>query len=70
MATLEQCPCGAMPDDLSIYADYGDKWAIACAGNCCGEWEIEFRTLYNQQGSDELKALAIAAWNNAPRGTK
>jgi len=47
-------------------AGQGAKYANA-AGNCCGEWMIEFRTNYEPFHSDKCMELAIAAWNNAPR---
>lgn len=66
-AGLAVCPCGKIPTTLQIYdAGQGGKWANV-AGDCCGEWLIEFRTNYTAQDSDECKALAALAWNSAPR---
>ena len=65
--TLKKCPCGATPKELSITdAGQGGKYAMV-SSDCCGEWEIEFRTEYNNIESDECNELAIKAWNNAPR---
>ena len=64
---IKPCPCGKTPEKLYIHdTGQGGKWANA-NGDCCGEWEIEFRTDYLDYGSDECMALAIAAWNAAPR---
>ena len=68
MTKLAPCPCGRPIDDVIITdAGQGGKYAYV-AGNCCGEWEIEFRTNYNRLSSQECKKLGIEAWNNAPRG--
>jgi hypothetical protein len=67
MSDLKECPCGQVPTGLSIFMDYSRaKWGYA-AGNCCGEWSIEFRNNYNAVNSDETRALASEAWNRAPR---
>ena len=64
---LAACPCGKTPQELYIVDGWqGGKWAWAYGG-CCGEWHIEFRTGYNDLGSDECKRLAREAWNAAPR---
>jgi hypothetical protein len=64
---LAACPCGKTPQELSITdAGQGGKWANV-SGNCCGEWMIEFRTNYENLDSDKCKALAVEAWNAAPR---
>ncbi len=68
MTELKPCPCGRTPTKLSIVSDNA-KW-FRCAGNCCGEWEIEFRSNYSFPKSKEAKKLAIEAWNDAPRGDK
>lgn len=71
MSELKPCFCGRPIDDVLIYdydAGQGCKYAYV-AGNCCGEWMIEFRTDYHPLNSEECKQLAIAAWNNAPRAT-
>jgi hypothetical protein len=65
---LRPCPCGQTPDDLVITGDGSrPKWATA-AGNCCTEWDIEFRNGYLPLASDECRELAAEAWNSAPRG--
>lgn len=66
---LKACPCGKTPTVLSITdAGQGGKWAN-CTGNCCGEWTIEFRTMYHSLDSTECVDLAFKAWNEAPRST-
>ncbi len=64
---IKPCPCGRTPEKLYIHdTGQGGKWANV-SGDCCGEWEIEFRTGYHDYGSDECMTLAITAWNEAPR---
>ena len=64
---LLPCPCGKTPEKLYIHdTGQGGKWANV-NGDCCGVWEIEFRTDYLDYQSDECMALAITAWNDAPR---
>ena len=64
---LLSCPCGIVPSTLNITdSGQGGKWADA-SGDCCGCWEIEFRTEYNALDSAECMVLAIEAWNEAPR---
>jgi len=64
---LATCPCGKTPTELNITdAGQGRKWANV-AGNCCGEWMIEFRTHYTEFRSEECVQLAREAWNAAPR---
>lgn len=64
---LKPCPCGETPTKLFITdAGQGGKWAYVY-GDCCGAWEIEFRTEYNALDSDECYRLAIEDWNDAPR---
>lgn len=65
MQNLKPCPCGIVPENLLI-ADNGVKWAYVY-GDCCSNWEVEFRTGYNPIESDECKSLALYAWNHAPR---
>ena len=67
MKSLAPCPCGQIPKKLFIIdSGQGMKWANVC-GDCCGEWSIEFRTLYKPFESNECMDLAIKAWNDAPR---
>ncbi len=70
MIELKPCPCGKTPTGLIIESTNA-KW-FRCSGICCGEWEIEFRSNYNNPNpdSDEAEKLAIKAWNDAPRGDK
>ena len=64
-AALKPCPCGKVPDGISLPLwQPQDKWTY---GACpCGEWEYEFRADYEQ---DEIKVreLAAEAWNALPR---
>lgn len=70
MNKLKECPCGATPTELNITdSGQGGKWAHV-GGNCCGEWEIDFRTEYNDIFSTECETLAMECWNDAPRGGK
>ena len=62
---LRRCPCGKIPKDLEVES-HGSKWFYVC-GDCCGEWNIEFRSNYNLPGFAEAMRLAIEAWNNAAR---
>lgn len=64
---LAPCPCGQTPKALSVSEGVSFKNAYV-RGACCGEWEIEFRTGYHPAGSNEINALAVAAWNGAQRG--
>lgn len=64
MAELSKCPCGQVPEQLAITEGSTCKYSWV-AGHCCSEWNIEFRTDY--QSGDALMALAVAAWNAAPR---
>lgn len=65
MTQLNKCPCGKIPNFLLI-SDNGAKWAYVY-GDCCAEWHVEFRTLYNPTDSNECMELAIEAWNQATR---
>ena len=68
MDNLKPCPCGKTPTKLYIRdANQGRKWAW-CSGDCCDEWNIEFRTQYEPYDSDECYKLAVEAWNEAKRG--
>ena len=64
--TLAACPCGVVPLQLSICPEGSGKWARVC-GDCCGEWEIEFRLNYCAPTFPEGIELAQLAWNSAPR---
>ena len=61
---LAPCPCGLTPDKLFVEIMQPGKYARAM-GDCCGNWSIEFRLLYEQ---DPVKAQAKAAeaWNSTP----
>ena len=64
---LMPCPCGKHPTELVIVdAGQGGKWAYVY-GDCCSKWNIEFRTQYHPLDSNECMALALEAWNEAPR---
>lgn len=65
MPNLKPCPCGETPKSLRI-ADNGSKWAYV-SGDCCNEWNIEFRTHYHRIETNECMALAVEAWNVAGR---
>lgn len=59
------CPCGEIPEKLCVTEKNGHIALVA--GICCGGWGVEFLTRYQEIGSPELMALALAAWNAAPR---
>jgi hypothetical protein len=63
---LRPCPCGKTPEGLFITDHEGGsgKWKYV-RGNCCGAWEIEYRSGY-LKGVEDLR-LAAFAWNQAPR---
>ena len=63
---LKSCPCGKTPTALQITSSGNSKWAWV-SGNCCGEWNVEFRTQYNPLDSPECMNLATEAWNSAER---
>ena len=67
MDKLRKCPCGETPTVLHLCENgQGRKW-MEITPDCCGEWSTEFRTQYRHEGSDELMALAVEAWNGLPR---
>jgi len=67
MDKLKPCPCGKTPTELGIsHNGQGSKWAVTM-GNCCGAWEVEFRTQYHAHDNPKCVALAVEAWNDAPR---
>jgi hypothetical protein len=63
---LKKCPCGQVPEDLTLCSGACTSWGYA-AGNCCNEWSIEFRLGTARIDSPEASALARAAWDQAPR---
>ena len=67
MVKLKPCPCGKTPEKLAVYGDFdGAKWAYV-SGDCCGDWELEFRTQYAAWNSDECQKYATERWNEATR---
>lgn len=60
------CPCGEVPSDIMINLPQGAKYGTV-AGNCCGDWVLEFKAGY-PKNNDELVLAARTAWNEAPRG--
>lgn len=62
-----RCPCGKIPESLCITSSGSStKWA-SVYGSCCDEWMVEFKSNYHDHDSAECIALAISAWNDAPR---
>jgi hypothetical protein len=61
---IKRCPCGEYPSQVMV--DDGDsvKWNRV-SGDCCGDWEIEFRSDYKTGAA--LYSAAKDAWNNAKR---
>ena len=54
-------------DSVCVIEGNSSKY-MHVVGVCCGEWMIEFRTNYHPADTEECLALAVEAWNNAPRG--
>jgi len=69
MNKLLVCPCGKTPSKLYISEAETCKWAYV-SGDCCGEWNIEFRTGYYKTDSNECMELAIKQWNDSPRANR
>ena len=63
---LKPCPCGKIPEVLAMVQGSTDRWGYV-SGNCCGEWEVEFRTSFHKIDSYECLVEAIKYWNQAPR---
>jgi len=63
---LEPCPCGKTPAYLCLTPGESCKWAWV-SGDCCTEWNVEFKTHYKDIDSNECKKLALEAWNRSPR---
>lgn len=61
------CPCGETPAELFVRLPKGSKQGIV-AGNCCGDWLLEFKAGYPKDDADLLERGKMA-WNNQPRGT-
>ena len=69
MEELKPCPCGQTPKVLGVCDNgQGNRWAVV-VGDCCGSWEVEFRTRNHALDSAECYAIACEAWNDAPRST-
>ena len=65
-SNLKPCPCGKVPTGLHVTCDKNSKWGHV-AGECCGEWMIEFRNGYDDPPDKEEARLA---WNDAPRSSE
>lgn len=68
MTELMPCPCGQTPTELHVTSHDFDhpKWAMA-SGNCCNDWNVEFRNEWARIGSTKCAENAARAWNAAPR---
>jgi len=67
MEKLAQCPCGEVPEEISVISsDNGCKYALAVP-DCCWDWMVEFRTIAYDLESDATKEAAIEAWDKASR---
>ena len=66
MKDLQPCPCGQTPTALGLQPGDTGSWAFTF-GNCCSDWNVEFRLYHEPLDSDDAMELAIEAWNNAPR---
>ena len=60
------CPCGKIPKKLHIVEGSSCKWAWV-SGDCCGDWNVEFRTHYHKIDTPECMEQAIIYWNAANR---
>lgn len=65
---LNPCPCGKTPTALHIEPGQSCKYSWVC-GDCCGEWNVEFRTGYLAEEDPALMEIAIEVWNRATRAT-
>jgi len=63
---LKRCPCGKFPKELHTAQGSTAKWGYAC-GDCCNNWNIEFRTVNYDFSSKESYEKAVGYWNEAPR---
>ena len=65
---LLPCPfCGETPKTLGINDGEIYRWKRAF-GDCCSEWEIEFRVEYaDSENQEKVYQLAVEAWNDKPR---
>ncbi len=66
MSEIKICPCGKTPKKLCISESNTSKWAYVC-GDCCGEWNVEFRTEYQKLDTAKCMELAIQEWNYVKR---
>ena len=69
MSELKACPCGKIPSRLCISEPSQSKYQ-RCYGDCCNEWEIEFRADYLKLGDPKMYDMAVEAWNRMPRDTR
>ncbi len=66
MTILKQCPCGKVPNSLTVFdGNQGCKYHYVMP-DCCNEWFIEFRAQYLD--IDQCMDIAIKAWNETTRG--
>jgi hypothetical protein len=70
MADLKPCPCGKTPTRLIVTGEHVKPKHARCQGDCCGEWEIEFRNDWKEIGTHESNKRAYEAWNLAPRAAQ
>jgi hypothetical protein len=60
-----RCACGQVPAELAINLPTNSKYGHV-AGNCCGDWILEFKAGY-PKSNEHLVKIATDAWNAAPR---
>lgn len=69
IAELKPCPCGKVPERLSIMDGSTYRWRYV--GCPCDEWWIEASVRYaDRNDADAIYALCVDAWNAAPRSDK
>lgn len=66
MTELKPCPCGQIPESLSVSAGSTYRWRYV-SGLCCNEWIIEARVTHGS-GDVNVYEECVRAWNSAPRG--
>lgn len=65
---IKPCPCGKTPERILCLPGSTSTYGFA-VGDCCTEWHVEFHTQHKPE-SGERDALALKAWNGAPRGER
>ena len=68
VSKIKPCQCGKQPGGLYIARQHSrSDYSHVRAGDCCGSWEIEFRTGLHPLYSAKTMDAAVDAWNGAVR---